>query len=143
LHPLTVVEHSLRSTQRQSGPDLLGGGFGLDGLIEEALGLAPRAPRLSGHTARIVSLLFGVLDFGFSLGRVFSRSLGLPPCVVQDELELVLGMKDIETHRERSCGDHLVLLMLRLARFMGQLHAPRQALPRIRDDPLHRGPMRS
>jgi len=68
LYALTVVERSLRPKHHQSGPDLLGGSFGLHRLIEEPLGLTPRTPRLSGHAARIVAILFRMLYFGFGLG---------------------------------------------------------------------------
>lgn len=41
LCPRTVVERSLRPKHRQSGPNLLGDGFGLDRRIKEPLGLPP------------------------------------------------------------------------------------------------------
>jgi hypothetical protein len=115
----TVVARSLRPKQRQSGPDLLGGGFGLDRLSEEPLGLPPRTPRLSGHAARIVSILFRMLYFGFGLGGGVSDALSLPPLVMQNALELVLGMQDVKTHRARFRGSFLVCLIRRFARLLG------------------------
>src|SRR2546429_3796651 len=119
LCPRTVVERSLRPKHRQSGPNLLGDGFGLDRLIEEPLGLPPRTPRLSCDAARIVSTLFGARHFSVGLGCGLYAPLSLPPLMVEDALALVLRMKDVETHRERSRGGFLVCLVLRFARRLG------------------------
>ena len=105
--------------------------------------MASSPPGLACHAAGIVSALFGLCHFGFGLGRGLSEPLGLPPLVVQDALELMLGMQHLEPHRHGHGHGSLLTLARRSARLIGQLHAPRKACARIGDDALGARPVRS
>ena len=113
----------------------------LDRLIEERFSFAPGPPRCPRHPSCIPPAPLGLGHLGIGLTRRLELtlcSLLYPP---QGPLQLPLGVKDVEAHRDRHWRDALGLLRQGRAGFIGQLHPPLKPRAPIGNDVLQARPM--
>src|SRR5438093_12432912 len=124
LSRLSALESPPGITPRQRCLDLVHRLVRVDRLIEERFGCAPGPPRCPRHPSCIPPAPLGLGHLGIGLARRLALTLGSLLYPPQGPLQLPLGVKDVEAHRDRHWRDALGLLSQGRAGFIGQLPPP-------------------
>src|SRR4029453_13361551 len=100
LSRLSALESPPGIKPRQSGLDLFHRLVRLDRLIEERFGFAPGPPPCPRHASCIPPAPLGLGHLGIGLTRGLELTLGSLLYPPQGLLQLPLGVKDVEAHRD-------------------------------------------